>query len=300
MTSSRQAQSEEVATDVALVRRLVASQFPTLAAFVVDRLATTSTDNDIYRLGPDMAVRLPRRASAEAPLNKEHEWLPRLAPWLNVAVSLPIAKGVPESEYPYRWSIVRWIEGDLPPLQVNDPALARDVAKFVLALQAIDASSGPVPGAHNFWRGVPLVARDASMRERFDWLSDLPDISVIRSVWDAALNLPAWDEAPVWTHGDLHRGNLLIRDGRLAGVLDWSALAVGDPAGDFGLAWSLLGADARATYRETTAADDATWARGRAWALIEGVLALSYYRGRHDVLAQAGRRIIDAVLADHE
>jgi aminoglycoside phosphotransferase (APT) family kinase protein len=213
-------------------------------------------------------------------------------------VPLPIAKGAPDDGYPYRWSIVRWIEGDNPPCEVNDSVIARDIAEFVVALHTLDASNGPPPGAHNFWRGVPLVARDASMRERFDWLSDVSDISTIISAWETALKLPEWDEPPAWTHGDLQRGNLLIRNGRIAGVLDWSALAVGDPAGDFALAWSLLGPDARAAYREATTVDDATWARGRAWALIEGVLALSYYRGKNDALAQAGRRVIDTVLAD--
>jgi aminoglycoside phosphotransferase (APT) family kinase protein len=299
MTGGKQVHSEELVTDVALVRRLVASQFPMWAEVPVVRLLAASTDNDIYRLGPDMAVRLPRRASAETPLDKEYEWLPRVASHITVAVSLPLAKGSPDESYPYRWSVVRWIEGELPPWEVNDPAFARDVAEFVVALQALDARDGPIPGAHNFWRGVPLAARDASMRQRFGWLSDVSDVSAIISEWDAALKLPEWDRAPVWTHGDLQRGNLLVRDGRLAGVLDWSALSVGDPAGDLSLAWSLLGSDARATYREVTAADDATWARGRAWALIEGVLAFSYYRGKSDVIAQAGRRVIDIVLADH-
>jgi len=298
MTGGKQVHSEELVTDVALVRRLVGSQFPTWAEAHVDRVLVTSTDNDVYRLGSDLAVRLPRRASAETALNKEHEWLPRIASCLKVAVPLPVAKGVPDDGYPYRWSIVRWIEGDIPNSEVNDSALACDVAEFVVALHNLDASNGPIPGAHNFWRGVPLVARDASMRERFGWLSDVSDINAIVSEWETALNLPEWDDAPAWTHGDLQRGNLLIRTGRLAGVLDWSALAVGDPAGDFALAWSLLGPDARAAYREATAVDDATWARGRAWALIEGVLALSYYRGKNYKLAKAGRRVIDAVLAD--
>lgn len=298
MAINKQVHAEEVTTSVHVARRLLTAQFPMWAELPLARVQADSTDNDIYRLGAEMAIRLPRRASAEVPLDKEHEWLWRLAPHLPAVVPLPLAKGAPDGNYPYRWSVVTWIEGELPPLAVNDPVFARDVAVFVRSLHELDAGAGPQPGAHNFWRGVPLEKRDANMRQRFDWLSDLPDIDAIVREWETALKLPAWDRGPVWTHGDLQRGNLLVRDGRLAGVLDWSALAVGDPAGDFSLAWILLGPEARAAYRQATAVDEATWARGRAWALIEGVLALSYYRGKNDVIAQAGRRAIDVVLAE--
>jgi len=135
------------------------------------------------------------------------------------------------------------------------------------------------------------------MRERFNQLSDFSGIRSIISEWDYALTLPEWDQKPVWTHGDLQRGNLLMLGGSLSGVIDWSALAVGDPAGDLALAWSLLGADARAAYREVLDVDDATWRRGRAWALIEGVLAFSYYRGKNEVIAEAGERVIATVLS---
>lgn len=299
MTDRKPVRAQEVETDAALARRLLAVQFPRWAALPLARVQADSTDNDMYRLGADMAVRLPRRASAVTPMAKEHEWLPRLAPQLPAPAPLPLAQGAPQQEYPYTWSVVRWIEGELPPPQVDDAVYARDLAVFVTALHALDASAGPKPGAHNFWRGVPLAARDENMRQRFAWLADLPGIGAIIEAWDAALELPAWNRPPVWIHGDLQRGNLLVRGGRLAGVLDWSALGVGDPAGDLSPAWNLFGREARAVYRAELAVDDATWARGRAWALIEGVLALSYYRGKNAAIAQAGRDAIDAVLADH-
>jgi aminoglycoside phosphotransferase (APT) family kinase protein len=194
--------------------------------------------------------------------------------------------------------VVTWIEGAPPPALVNDRAFARDLAAFVTALHALDASTGPAPGAHNFWRGMPLAHFDATLRQRFDWLSDVADIGEMTLEWQKALLLPAWSGASVWIHGDIQRGNLLMHDGCLAGVIDWSALAAGDPAGDLSVAWTLFGPDARAEYRAAVQVDDATWARGRAWALIEGVLALSYYRGKNDVIAAAGRRVIDVVLAD--
>jgi aminoglycoside phosphotransferase (APT) family kinase protein len=233
------------------------------------------------------------------PIDKEHAWLPKLAPLLPAPVPLPLAKGAPDGSYPYAWSVVRWIDGDNPPARVDDSVFAHDLAAFLRALHALDASEGPHPGAHNFWRGTSLAARDSNMRERFEWLADLEDIGAIVAAWERDLATPAWDRSPCWIHGDMQRGNLLMRDGRLAGVLDWSALGVGDPAGDLSVAWSLLGPDARNVFREAMAVDDDTWRRGRAWALVEGVLALSYYRGKNEGIAEAGRRVIDVVLAEH-
>jgi aminoglycoside phosphotransferase (APT) family kinase protein len=290
--------AEEVKTDATLARRLLAAQFPHWAGLPLARVQADSTDNDMYRLGADTAVRLPRRAGAVTPMDKEHEWLPRLAPHLPLPVPLPRAKGTPEGDYPYPWSVVTWIEGAPPPPQIDDLAVARELAAFVTALHALDASTGPAPGAHNFWRGLPLARFDATLRRRFDWLSDLADIDQLVAAWQEALQLPAWSGAPVWIHGDLQRGNLLLRDGRLAGVIDWSALGVGEPAGDLSVAWNLFGPAARAEFRVAMQVDDATWARGRAWALVEGVFALSYYRTKNEVIADAGRRVIDVVLAD--
>ena len=289
----------EVETDIALAQRLLSTQFPDWAALSLSRVHAHSTDNDMYRLGDDMAVRLPRRDGAVTPMDKEHVWLPKLAPLLPAPVPLPLAKGAPQDEYPYPWSVVRWIEGENPPALVNDKAFALDIAAFLRTLHAIDASDGPRPGAHNFWRGTPLAVRDANMRERFGWLSDLDDIAAIIAAWEADLPTPARERTPCWIHGDMQRGNLLMRDGCLAGVLDWSALGVGDPAGDMSVAWNLFGPEARAAFRAAMSVDDDTWRRGRAWALVEGVLALSYYRAKNDAIARAGRRLIDTVLADH-
>ena len=290
--------AEEVETSVELVRGLVAAQFPQWAGLAISRVSADSTDHDMYRLGEDLAVRAPRRAGAVEAMGKEHLWLPRLAERLPTPVPLPVARGESADGYPYPWAVVRWIEGAPPGGPEADVEVARDLGAFVVALHGIEAGEGPRPGAHNFWRGVPLKVRDRSMRERFEWLSDLADIGEITAAWDEALALPAWDRPPVWIHGDLQGGNLLVREGRLAGVIDWSALGVGDPAGDLSPAWNLFEGPARAAFREAVAVDEATWRRGRTWALIEGVLALSYYRGKNEAIAAAGRRTIDAVLGD--
>ena len=292
---------EEVETDADLAGRLVSSQFPQWSDLPLVRVVAASTDNDMYRLGRHLAARLPRRAGAVAPISKEHEWLPRLAPVLPVEIPVPQALGAPDLGYPFPWGIVRWIEGDTPPQSnaVAGPELARQLAIFLSTLHQIETADAPTPGAHNYWRGVPLRIRDAHLRQRFGWLSDLADLAAMIEVWEAGLAADRSRE-PVWIHGDLKAANLLVRDGALAGVLDWSCAAVGDRANDVAVAWTMFEGEARAAFRDALAIDTATWIRGRAWALLEGVLALSYYRGRNDDLAAEGRRVIDAVLATGE
>jgi aminoglycoside phosphotransferase (APT) family kinase protein len=300
MTGEEIERAEEVETDAELARGLVATQFPGWSDLAIRRVQAASTDNDMYRLGDRLAVRLPRRESAVAPIDKEHTWLSRLAPCLPVAIPTPVAKGAPGLGFPYPWGVVRWIEGEpLGAAPITEAGIARDLARFIAALHEIDAAGGPSPGAHNFWRGAPLRAFDPELRRRFEWLSDLDDIGAIVAAWERGLDTPARAGPATWIHGDLKSANLLLRGRRLGGVLDWSAAGVGDPAVDVAVAWTLLAGDARAAFRETLGVDEAVWARGRAWALIEGVLGLSYYRGRNDELAVAGRYVIDAVLDDH-
>ena len=292
----------EVSTDAELAKALVAGQFDEWSGLPITRVDAVSTDNDMYRLGDHLALRLPRRRSAVAAIEKEHTWLPRLAPSLPLQVPLPIAKGEAAHGYPYPWSVVEWLEGT--PLDAVDAKgsgdVARDLGRFIAALHVRDASGGPVAGAHNHLRGAPLMTFDREMRRRFASMTDVPDLGEIIAAWERGLAVEAWTGAPVWVHGDLKDSNLLFQNGALSGVLDWGLAGVGDPASDLGAGWSLFEGRARATFRAAVAVDDATWARGRAWALIEGVLGFSYYRGRQDALAQAGRRVIDQVLADNE
>jgi aminoglycoside phosphotransferase (APT) family kinase protein len=195
---------------------------------------------------------------------------------------------------------VEWLEGvPLDGVEANGGAgVASDLGGFIVALHLQDTCDGPVAGEHNHWRGAPLASFDREIRRRITSMSDIPDITDIVAAWERGLAVSAWTGAPVWVHGDLKDSNLLYRDGALRGVLDWGLAGVGDPAADLSAGWSLFAGRSRAAFRAAIAVDDATWARGRAWALIEGVLALSYYRGRQNVLAQAGRRLIDEVLAD--
>ncbi|MEI9996559.1 MAG: aminoglycoside phosphotransferase family protein [Rhizomicrobium sp.] len=291
----------EIASDAALVHRLLAAQFPHWAELPVARVPSGGTDNAMYRLGADMSVRLPRIAWAVAAVEKEWRWLPRLAQHLPLPVPLPLARGVPGEGYPWSWSICRWLEGENPlPDRLPDPnRVATDLAQFLLALQRIDPAEGPPPGAHNFGRGMALAARDRITRKAIAQSEGLLDIAAATAAWEKDLRAAPPSAAPVWIHGDLNAGNLLLRGGRLGAVLDFEGLAVGDPAVDLILAWSLFSGEAREIFRRAMGVDDATWARGRGWALSVALMALPYYRTSNPPLAKYAARTIAAVLAEH-
>ncbi len=291
---------DEVHTDAALVRRLIAAQLPQWNDLPIERVRSAGTDNAIYRLGEAMAVRLPRRPSATPQVEKEHVWLPQLAPHLPLAIPVPLALGAPGEGYPWHWAVHRWLAGEPASSErIADPAqAAADLARFVAALQRIDPSDGPAAGPHNFFRGVPLAMRDPHTRAALAKLGDAIDVAAATAAWETALGVPAWDGPPVWLHGDLQAGNLLANRGRLGAVIDFGCLGVGDPACDVAAAWMFLSSDTRAVFRDGLAVDDATWARGRGWALSVSLVALPYYRDTNPVLVATSRRAIDEVLAD--
>jgi aminoglycoside phosphotransferase (APT) family kinase protein len=291
---------DEVRTDAALVRRLLAAQFPHWARLDIEPVRSDGTDNAMYRLGGELAARLPRRPGAVRPMDKEHTWLARLAPALPLPLPLPLAKGAPGEGYPWPWSVCRWLDGENPtPGQIGDAdRFANDLAAFLRALQAIDAAGAPRAGEHNYGRGAPLAQWRATIGERLTWLADLDDIALVTAAWEADARAAPWDRPPVWIHGDLSAGNLLAREQRLSGVIDWSCLGAGDPACELQVAWNLFDPAGRRAFREAMAVDDATWTRGRAWGLAMAILNFSYYRTRSPAIAAHGRRAIDAVLAD--
>jgi aminoglycoside phosphotransferase (APT) family kinase protein len=288
--------ADEVDTDVSLVRRLLAAQFPQWADLPIEPVPSAGTDNAIYRLGDDMAVRLPRIQWAAGQPDKEHRWLPRLAPLLPVLIPVQLAKGIPAEGYPWTWSVQRWLGGENPTVdRIADPdALASDLAQFVEALHRIDPTGGPPAG-----RGVPLAMRDDPTRTAIAALEGMVDTDATTAAWDAALQTPVWSGPSVWVHGDLAPGNLLLQGGRLAAVIDFAGVGVGDPACDLMVAWNLLPADARKVFRADLGVDDATWGRGRGWALSVALIQLPYYRETNPALAAGARHVLREVLADH-
>ena len=292
---------DEVDTNVSLVRQLLNTQFPHWANLPVEPAHSAGTGNALYRLGDDIVVRLPRIPSAVGQVNKEQKWLPILAPRLPLNIPIPLAKGKPSGGYPWHWSVYRWLEGkDATAAPIADPhQAATSLAQFIIALQGIEATGGPPPGGHNFYRGVPLAMRDHETREAIAALHDVIDTGKVTAAWDAAIQTPAWNGVPVWIHGDLHAGNLLVHQGRLSAVIDFGGLGVGDPACDVMAAWVFLSAENRPLFREVLQVDDETWDRGRGWALSFGLIALPYYQITNPGLAAIARRAINEALGCH-
>lgn len=304
MTSNNKSEGQvNIALDLAV--HLLRTQFPHWAHLRVEPVASAGTDNALFSLGEDMVIRIPRATWATEQVDKEQKWLPRLAPDLPLPIPVPLAQGRPDESYPWAWSVYRWLDGE----DVQAGALgdlnqaARDLAGFINALQRIDPADGPRWGKHNNYRGVPLAVLDPTVRRSIaalEHLIDTPiDTGAASRAWAAALEAPSWEEAPVWVHGDIHCGNLLTSDGRISGVIDWGLAGVGDPACDLIVAWNLLTGESRNIFRAEVRVDEATWTRGRGWALYTGLVALPYYLDKNPVIVQSARRVIKEVLTDH-
>jgi aminoglycoside phosphotransferase (APT) family kinase protein len=224
-----------------------------------------------------------------------------LAPHLPLAIPVPLAKGKPGEGFPWQWSVYRWIEGENATLDhLADPRRAAvQLAQFISALQRLDSTGGPVAGSHNFGRGLPLASRDLATRAAIAACHGLINTDAALAAWERDFHTPAWNGPPVWIHGDLQSGNLLANEGELTAVIDFGGLAVGDPATDLMVAWNLFPADIREVFRAEVGTDDASWARGRGWALSVAMIALPYYQQTNPMLADISRFAIEHVLADH-
>ena len=282
--------------DAALAARLVAAQFPEWAHLPVVPVEVGGWDNRTFRLGDTMTVRLPSAESYVASVAKEHTWLPRLAPHLPLPIPAPLAVGAPGAGYPWPWSVRRWLDGR-PALEHRIADLvtfAEDLGRFLIALQAVDATRGPVAGAHCFHRGGWLTVYDAQTRAAITALGSRIDAAAATEVWETAL-AATWTGSPVWFHGDVAHGNLLVDDaGRLTAVLDFGTCGVGDPACDLVIAWTLLHGESREAFRSVVPADDAMWARARGWALWKALITVDDPR-----TGAAAERVVDAVVSEH-
>jgi aminoglycoside phosphotransferase (APT) family kinase protein len=291
---------DELEIDDTLVADFVATQFPQWAHLPLRRYDSAGTVNAIYRLGEDLAVRLPLQPGKAAQFERDRRWLPLLRPRLPLAIPEPLAAGEPTEAYPSAWAVYRWLPGEpVTTARVEDPlALALDLAGFILALQALDTSDGPPPSVDNYRRGAPLAPRDTSARKGLEALRGVIDTDAATEVWERALAAPEWDGPPTWLHGDLMPGNLLVEAGRLSAVIDFGSLGVGDPACDMIPAWLSLPASVRGDFRAGLGVDDATWQRGRGWALWVCLVGLPYYPESNPAFWRVLRRGIDAVLDD--
>lgn len=284
--------------DVALVERLIAGQFPRWAHLPVRPVEFGGNDNRTFHLGDGMSVRLPSAEGYAGQAVKEHRWLPKLAGRLPLPVPALLAKGRPAEGYPFGWSVLPWIEGETASAaRISDlTGFATALARFLAALQRIDPAGGPAPGRHCGFRGAPLATYDAETRDAIGTLGDRIDGETATAVWETALRA-TWHGRPVWFHGDVAEGNLLVRDGRLAAVIDFGCSGVGDPACDVTIAWTLLHGESRRAFREALAVDRATWARGRGWTLWKALITLAADDPVHSASA---RRTLGRVLEEYE
>jgi len=286
------------AIDDALVRRLVTAQFPQWKDLPVRSVETAGWDNRIFHLGEHMFVRLPRAAAYAAQVEKEYRWLPQLAPLLPLQIPTPLAIGEPADGYPWKWSIYQWIEGETAtPERIGDlNDFATGLAEFLIPLHRIDPTHGPRPGPHNFYRGGSLTTYDAETRQAIAVLKGKFDTRAATEVWDMALQAK-WDRAPMWLHGDVSAGNLLIRQGRLSAIIDFGLVGVGDPACDLSIAWTLFRGESRETFRAMLTLDPGTWARGRAWTLWKALIVAADLTETNAVEAERPWYVIDEVLS---
>jgi aminoglycoside phosphotransferase (APT) family kinase protein len=283
--------SDEIPLDAELVRGLVSRAMPAYADVPIRRLTSSGSTNALFRLGEELLVRLPRQPGGSATISKEASWLPVLGPLLPVSVPDVVAVFEPDRDYPERWSVVRWIEGAHP--EVVDPGtsldprrehLANDLATVLDALRRAEVPTGTVNNPQlQSYRGEPLATMDTATRENIERCRSLKDfgfdLDAAERIWAEAMQLPGTADraTPRWYHGDLAAENLLVRGGVLTAVLDFGGLSVGDPTVDLVAAWEVLDPPTRELFRQQIGVDDATWLRGRAWALSISLMIWYYW-----------------------
>ncbi|ANB04059.1 phosphotransferase [Streptomyces ambofaciens] len=285
--------------DEVLVRCLVDTQFPQWAGLALKLLDPAGSDHVIYRLGEELSVRLPRHPGAIGQARKESQWLPQLAPHLPLAIPVPVAVGGPGFGYPWPWAVSRWLDGEVATVDAlgDSPEAAMELARFLVALQRFPLEDIPAGDAGEALTGRPLSGRDRATRAAIAEVDGVFDTAAMTQLWNAALSAPGWDRSPVWFHGDFHTGNLLTSHGCLSAVIDFGGLGTGDPACDLMIAFTLMSADSRAAFRDALGVDDATWMRGRGWALATGLNAYTSYAAVNPrVAAQTTRQITHALV----
>lgn len=266
------APAAEFHVDESLVLELLRSQMPDLAVHSIRRVGE-GWDNSMFLLGESLVVRLPRRQVAVELLHHEIDTLGVISQFASLPIPSLVGVGRPGSGYPWPWTVARWIEGrsalDVTAWggAVDVPAVARALGGFVTALRR----PAPPDAPHNEWRGVELDARDRLTADALAASPDQVDLERVADAWSDARSADPWTEAPVWVHGDLHPGNVILRDGRVARVVDFGDVCAGDPATDLAIGWMLFGPDGRRMFRDAAAPDAHMWRRGRGWAVALGL-----------------------------
>ena len=284
----------ELEIDEQLVRALLKSQCPQWAQLPLQRIKSSGTDHALFRLGNNYVIRLPRLPGSDQNSDKECLWLPKLAHFLKTPISASIFKGTASDNYPLAWMVTTWFDGE-PSAFRNDhasPSLATELADFVNALHAIKLEGGPLSR-----RGISLITLNDEIRQCLTSLKTDIDVTMVATLWEKLSHLPDWHHDPVWVHGDLLPGNIIVKNNSLHAVIDWSDVGMGDPACDCTIAWSLFNASIRNIFKTgLNNISDIDWERGRGRALAIALIIMPYYKQSNPVLYETGKRIVEQVL----
>lgn len=283
----------EFTIDECLVRTLLKDQCPEWVDLPLNPIKSSGTDHALFRLGNEYVVRLPRLDGANENINKEYQWVPKLAKLVATPLSTPLFMGKPNEHYPSVWIITQWLDGYNPTFEQENEyqQLAKDLAYFLNDLHKVKLDQGPYSR-----RGVPLCQLNEETQNAIDKLEEDIDIQAINALWKKLSNTPSFDQNPVWVHGDFLPGNILVQNNRLKAVIDFSDVGIGDPACDLVIAWSLLKPYSRKIFREhLDNIDDNTWERARGWALSISLIMLPYYKHSNPTLARLARQMIENV-----
>ncbi len=295
--------SDKLEISLSLVASLIAEQFPQWANLPIKPVELSGWDNKTFRLGKEMLIRLPSAAAYALQVQKEQKWLPILAKHLSFTISKPLALGQPSKNYPWHWSIYRWIEGEsantLSIAELPLQQIALQLAQFLNELHTIDTNGGPLPGPHNFYRGNSPFVYDAETKAAIAQLQDFIDVDAVTSVWQKAVK-SKWHKKPVWIHGDLSAGNILIKDNQLAAIIDFGGMGIGDPACDLVIAWTFLTKESRKVFKKHLNLDPDTWARARGWALWKALITLAALQDKNCPEAIKQLHVINEILEEHE
>ncbi len=285
----------EIEINESLIRHLLEEQHPDLA-YLPMQPADTGWDNAMFRLGDQLAVRMPRRKIAVPLLHHEQTWLPQLAERLPIPVPTICRVGQPTADYPWQWSIVPWLDGVTAD---QEEPHANQVERFVTFLRSLHIPA-PASAPTNPGRGIPLSQRAAGIEERMQRLETQTSLitAAIKHTWKQALNAPI-DVQPTWLHGDLHARNVLVKDGVITGIIDWGDMAAGDRATDLASIWLLF---AEQTVRQQAIdqcqISEATLQRAKGWAIVFGVLLLDTGLVDNPRHAAIGERTLLRVASD--
>lgn len=303
MSAVKDQVSDKFEITLSLVKNLIKQQFPKWSHLPIDPFKLSGWDNRTFHLGEEMFIRLPSAERYASQVQKEQKWLPILASHLSFTISKPLALGKPSKDYPWNWSVFKYIKGESANvLTINElhfKSIALQLAQFLNEFHKVDPTGGPLPGPHNFYRGGSLQVYDSETKLALSKLQGFINIEAVKSIWEKALS-SQWNKVSVWIHGDLSSGNILIKDDRLVAVIDFGAMGIGDPACDLVIAWTFLKNESRKIFKICVDLDNNTWERARGWALWKALITLASLKDKTSLEALNQKHIIEEVISEYE